>query len=367
MVETICTECQTQNPAGSPFCTACGHKLEAPEVLVRDVGESLQQGYKLVADRRFDQAMLIANSVLGKAPNESGAYALMAMVHEETGDIAEAIRCYEEVVRIRPESKIDAIKLAQLKLQTNPSEAVSIRKPPVFAIAVASTLLVLAVGLAFAYPRDEAPPAEGGLVADATAQGFSVPESQPAVQPTQPPATTPETQPAQQPATPATTTPRSNRPALPPAGRSGTLPPLVVDVTPSELANMTKKPPASNDTPPPPRAEDSNVIERGPGQINITESRRGSSADPGVSGNTYRVAQDKMKAGDYQGAIRDFEAALPGSDKKALIHQMIGRCHTRLGDKAAARRHFETALSMYEAAGAKASADAVRREIELLG
>ena len=86
-----------------------------------------------------------------------------------------------------------------------------------------------------------------------------------------------------------------------------------------------------------------------------------------MSENTYRIAQDKMKAGDYGAAIRDFQAALPGSDKKALIHQLIGRCYTRLGDKSSAKQHFEAALSMYEAAGAKSAADAVRREIGLLG
>jgi tetratricopeptide (TPR) repeat protein len=115
------------------------------------------------------------------------------------------------------------------------------------------------------------------------------------------------------------------------------------------------------------RTEDTNVIERGPGQINISESRRAPANDASVSDNTYRIAQDKMKAGDYGGAIRDFQAALSGSSKKALINQLIGRCYTRLGDKTAAKQHFETALSMYEAAGSKSAADAVRRELGLLG
>jgi tetratricopeptide (TPR) repeat protein len=117
----------------------------------------------------------------------------------------------------------------------------------------------------------------------------------------------------------------------------------------------------------PERPEDTNVIERGPGQINISESRRAPANDSSVSENTYRIAQDKMKAGAYREAIRDFEAALSGSGKKALIHQLIGRCYTRLGEKAAAKQHFEAALSMYEAAGSKSAADAVRRELGLLG
>src|SRR5687768_8930554 len=113
MEQTICNECQTQNPSANAFCTACGHKLQP--ILVRDVGDSLQEGYKLVAEGRPDQALHIAGAVLRKQPQESGAYALMAMAHEEKGDVPQAIKCYEEVVRLRPESKIDAIKLSQLK------------------------------------------------------------------------------------------------------------------------------------------------------------------------------------------------------------------------------------------------------------
>src|SRR5687768_14772226 len=103
MEQTICKECQTQNPAANAFCTACGHKLEP--LLVRDVGDSLQEGYKLVSEGKADQALLIGSAVLRKQPDESGAYALMAMAYEEKGDIPQAIKCYEEVVRLRPESK----------------------------------------------------------------------------------------------------------------------------------------------------------------------------------------------------------------------------------------------------------------------
>ena len=388
MEETICKECQTQNPAANAFCTACGHKLQP--ILVRDIGESLQEGYKLVAEERFDQALLIGHAVLQKSPHESGAYALMAMVHEEKGDIPQAIRCYEEVVRLRPESKIDAIKLAQLRDMADPGDAsVAPKRGLVVALSVGAAVLAVAVGLAFAWPRGDETAKQGDntLLADNGARGFEVPET---VVPTQPANQVPEAQEPntqQQPNTqPAGQQPsqqpvnRANRTVLPPAGASGTRrnpnpsnsgQPLVVDITPDQLSriasNNSKPPTTEASKPPVQRPADDNVIERRPGQINISESRKANPTDPNIGENTYRIAQDKMKAGDYRAAIRDFQSALAGSDKKAMIHQLIGRCYTRLGEKASAKQHFEVALGMYEAAGSKSAADSVRREIGLLG
>jgi tetratricopeptide (TPR) repeat protein len=385
MEQTICNECQTQNPAANAFCTACGHKLQP--ILVRDVGDSLQEGYRLVSEGRPDQALLIASAVLRKQPEESGAYALMAMAHEEKGDIPEAIRCYEEVVRLRPESKIDAIKLSQLKEQAQtPSAAVrGAKRGLAMALSVGAALLAVAVGLAFAWPRGDEPEKQPDttLLADNSARGFKVPDqgmTQPSATGENPAAQAPPTaEPHNNVSPPSPTsggqpTGRVNRAVLPPAGPSSAVrnpgqsnQPLRVEITPEQLPKTAATTPPSSTEPPAAKPGDENVIEKRPGQINISESRRGNPTDPNVSENTYRIAQDKMKAGDYRGAIRDFQAALSGSDKKALIHQLIGRCYTRLGDKSSAKQHFEAALSMYEAAGAKSAADAVRREIGLLG
>lgn len=378
MVETNCNECQTQNPASNVFCVACGHKLHAAEIMVLDVGEVLQEGYRCVADRKFDQAMAIAHAALKKSPQESGAYALMAMVHEEKGDIPEAIRCYEEVVRIRPESKIDAIKLAQLRAMKDPPPAPMPNRKLAFIGAVSAGLVAVAVGMAFAWPRaEDKPPAADTLLADAGARGFDVPAGAAAKQNANPGAgRSPETEASEQgPSSQPAARPNSgaNRPVLPPASANrnpSRLPsassgrPLVVEISPEQLPKPEATAPKTTQAE---RPEDTNVIERGPGQINISESRRAPANDSSVSDNTYRIAQDKMKAGDYRGAIRDFQAALPGSGKKALINQLIGRCYTRLGEKSAAKQHFEAALSMYEAAGSKSAADAVRRELGLLG
>jgi len=373
MVETICSECQTQNPASNVFCVACGHKFIAAETIPQDVGDALQEGYRCVADRKFDQATFIAQAVLNKKPQESGAYALLAMVHEERGDISEAIRCYEEVVRIRPESKIDAIKLAQLRMMKEPAPLPLPNRKLAFVGAGSAGLLAVALGMAFAWPRADGPSLKSEtLIADNSAKGFDV-----SANPTPPLNTNQatekaaaDTEPLPEPAPKAAS--GTNRPVLPPAGSGGSvarLPsmkePLVVDISREQLPKP--QPPTPPKTETSARPEDTNVIERGPGQINISESRRAPATDSNVSDNTYRVAQDKMKAGDYRGAIRDFQAALSGSGKKALINQLIGRCYTRLGDKSAAKQHFEAALAMYEAAGAKAAADAVRRELGLLG
>jgi TolA-binding protein len=302
----------------------------------------------------------------------------MAMAHEEMGDVPEAIRCYEDVVRLRPESKIDAIKLSQLREASNrPSTVTPSKRGLAVVLSIGAALLAVAVGMAFAWPRGaESEKQDTTLLADNSVRGFDVPEqTQAPLQPAsavQPEAQVPPSQPVETRTNPSNPTGRA---VLPPASPSGRTPsvrppttePLTVNITPEQLPKNTPPPTAEQTTSAGTRPGDENVIERRPGQINISESRKGNPTDPNVSENTYRIAQDKMKAGDYRGAIRDFQAALGGSDRKALIHQLIGRCYTRLGDKGAAKQHFETALAMYEAAGAKSAADAARREIGLLG
>jgi tetratricopeptide (TPR) repeat protein len=113
---------------------------------------------------------------------------------------------------------------------------------------------------------------------------------------------------------------------------------------------------------------------RNPGTVIITPRGENAEASPrAVSENIYRIAQQKMAAGDYAGAIRDFLTALNGSDKPALIHQLLGRCYKNLKEVAKAREHFEKAISLYESAAragseeAKAAMEACRKELQSLG
>ncbi|RMG23126.1 MAG: tetratricopeptide repeat protein [Armatimonadetes bacterium] len=109
------------------------------------------------------------------------------------------------------------------------------------------------------------------------------------------------------------------------------------------------------------------------GIIRITphQDRSGnSSGSASESENIYRIALEKMKAGDYRGAIADFQKSLSGSSQPALTHQLIGRCYRQLGDFENAKSHLRRALQLFEnskAPGAQAGAEACRRELAAIG
>ncbi|MCH8275365.1 MAG: tetratricopeptide repeat protein [Armatimonadetes bacterium] len=141
-------------------------------------------------------------------------------------------------------------------------------------------------------------------------------------------------------------------------------------------AEGTQQPPVPGDADimEPPKQEP-DVPDRGTVVITVRDGGPfGGGGDPGsVSDNVYRVAQNKMAQGDYEGAARDFLKALEGSKKPALIHQLLARCYKRLNEIEKAKDHFQKALVLYEAAAqagseaAETAAQACRRELNALG
>lgn len=386
----VCKGCTAENTEDSKFCKLCGAALELtkPAISPEDVEPMLKDGFKLVQEGRTVEALFLANSLVEAAPQSHSAYALLGMAHEESGDIRSAVEAYEKVVELNPESAIDRIKLGQLKRKLEVSAApeeleVRARNWVAGFSAVAAALAVATLGVILALGNGRAQAAEKDKLIAANsfnngAQGFQLlTQAQQAQQPQQQQQAG-ENSPVSQPATQQLPIPGGTNRSVPkPMERinAGNRP-LTLEISPSSLPNsnisVRPQPPntqATNTQPTP--KPDPGIVEPkrpGPGRIVIAPAKGGAmtGSDSAVSENIYRVAQQKMAGGDYAGAIRDFTVALSGSRKPALIHQLIGRCYSRIGDAASARSHFQTALQMYEAAGNVNEAKACKRELDLL-
>jgi Flp pilus assembly protein TadD len=387
MKSLFCTACRSDNSIDSKFCKNCGRELDRPAVVSSADADSLvKDGFRLLHEGNASEANFIAGRIVAAQPNNPAGHALRAMCFEEAGDLVGAIAAYEQVVRLRPDSRIDQLRLSQLRKKLDESIVVrdtrSSRLVPIMS-GVVATLVVSALGVALALPKDtRANAAESPQTQELqpAAKGFEIPATRP-----QTPQNTAQPNAAQQPRT--QTAQGSGSAGIGNPMRN--IPPVSFnnfEISPSggnQLPAVTSEPPATanptfsqgtsitpkNSVQPP--TGDANVLspKRDPGKILIAESdsRPANNNDRDVSENTYRVAQQKMASGDYRGAIRDFTAALGGSRRPGLIHQLIGRCYARIGETGNARQHFETALQIYEAAGATGEARACRRELELLG
>ncbi|HET6644441.1 MAG TPA: tetratricopeptide repeat protein [Fimbriimonadales bacterium] len=377
MDSITCPSCQTVNSRDSKFCKGCGEAVVLPPTPdVSDTEGALKEGYRLIHEGHSGEALVIAESILAKSPADAGAYILRAMCREQRGDLKSAIADYEEVVRLRPDSTLDRIKLDQLRRSDALTEVhKEERSRSRFAIfcAAGAAIAVAAIGVLMALPKASADDGSQQITENyGQARGFEFPAKNPVMKPDAPKDPNPITG-AQQPTLPPASPNNSSRPTT---RRNGSSPlgPLVVEFSPEDKAKLPK---ISKTNPGAASAEQTDAQTpdttpekpkpKGPGTIQISESQPSDPNEPAVSENTYRVAQNKMASGDYRGAIRDFSSALAASNRPALIHQLMGRCYARIGETANARQQFQAALAIYEKAGATNEARACRRELDLLG
>ncbi len=384
-----CRYCNAENPADARFCKLCGQPLAAEatsRLSTAEVEETVQDGYRLLADGKPHEALYVAKAALAQAPDDLGGLALKGMALEALDDLPGAVACFERVVELNPSSTLDRIKLEQLhrRLYETPyqEEAGGANWTAILA-GVGATLVVVAVGalLALSQGRPKEPLASAEPPPNVAT--FQPTQQQPPQQP----------QGAQQPQADQSAT--NNQPAIRPPtfGGGGTAFSGPIVLSPDQVSGLpdvhaqgggsnagVAQPDggvSAPSNPPPSNNGDDNVISpptRDPViQIKPHEGRGGGTGSGGSereSENIYRIANEKMKAGDYRGAIADFQKSLSGSTRPALTHQLIARCYRALRDFDNAKRHFEQALRLYEASnapGAQAGAEACRRELAALG
>ncbi|HWP32086.1 MAG TPA: tetratricopeptide repeat protein [Fimbriimonadales bacterium] len=395
-----CSNCQAKNAQDAKFCNMCGEKLEAPVVLTPEETESLlAEGYSAIQNDKPSEALYIAETVLKADPKNTSALALKALVHEQREDLETALSLYEQILSLKPDSTLDRIRLIQIHKQLEakaPLESIEQKSQRSLALLAGAgaclTVIVLGVVLALATSKSSSVPnTEKERYASNLPLGFEIPVQQKTPQPQNQQTQNPPSYGAQQndPSASRQPNPFPSRIWNPgplsitrdaelqplPDPSSGSSNPNLMNQTPSvspsviSSGNQNTNQNIVTETP----KEDENILEppkpphRGIVKIQVYDENESATDPAAVSENIYRIAQNKMKAGDYRGAIKDFLASLNGSQKPALTHQLIARCYKALGDKENARQHFENAKRLYKQAGQTEEEKACEKELQLLG
>ena len=149
-----CDNCGKANMADSKFCRECGAALAVVPGKVRheENAEMIADGKRLFSEGRFTDAANVALAVLEDDPLSIPALALHGDCLEALGDYNAALSCFEQILKVRPESKLDEIRVARLK-QLLGSEALVVdqaprRKSQAMGAAIAAAMLLISSGTA---------------------------------------------------------------------------------------------------------------------------------------------------------------------------------------------------------------------------
>jgi Tfp pilus assembly protein PilF len=170
----FCTACGTKNPADSHFCKQCGKKIEATTAVkideteyVRAMPEEeqvtalLENAYLHRSRGDLDGAIALCEEAIRLKPDNPSAHALIAQIAVQQGDKDRAIREYERVVAISPNSIADRIKLEELREGRShhavrggqPSESSAFN--PLMVVAACAGLLVLGAVMGDQFKRSQ--------------------------------------------------------------------------------------------------------------------------------------------------------------------------------------------------------------------
>lgn len=220
----FCGVCGTRNSRNNKFCRECGTRLEPPapvqplpEEVFEDLGSTpppgddseqvrglLEEAFHAYEQGRLEEAQERCYQVLAKHPDSTSAHSLLALIYENQGDIPRAIREYQIVLEINPDSPADRASLARLQGETEKGPEQSsflplrsrLRQAPAWAWMAGGAFLILLVSSLIAWGSHRR--------GTAVAENLPAPQGNlPAVRPL-PALTSPEAAAAASPTTPAT-------------------------------------------------------------------------------------------------------------------------------------------------------------------
>ncbi len=385
MVE--CKNCGKSNSLDSRYCRECGAAL-AGDALAEAQGANihlLSEGRRLLAEGRFDEAMMVGQQALEADPISVAAWSLLGDCHEHGGAIDEALLCYEKVAELHPDSTLDRIKVTHLRKMLATSNLVepSDRKRAIFA-AAAAVVLVACLGTAMAMLGP------GASRSPAVAANLPGKEIQPLVSAANPPAPNATQQNPTSSSGPNTADPKAGDTAKPstvvrappmdgshketlpfPLGDGGLKPlnpnPSGVEIVPdgkestkgssTESADPNPKPdPDKAAAPAGPPA----IIEIKPSQTNRTERGGSEVIETGRSETLVQVARNRYLTGDYQGASDAYEKALRSGYESGSTNQHLAQCYEKLGRPKDAVACYYRAIRAFDASLANGTGDSGR-------
>jgi len=113
----ICDACKEKNSLDGKFCRACGAELsqEARSAARAENAETVTLGQRCFGSGQIAEAKALAQQVVDSDPNDVAAHALLGDCMEREGQFSEALRHYETVVGLSPDSALDRIRLSQIR------------------------------------------------------------------------------------------------------------------------------------------------------------------------------------------------------------------------------------------------------------
>lgn len=165
-----CKQCQRPNTLDSTYCRACGHALDEAEILKarQDNQALLADGFKFLSEQRYDEALLVAQTVIDHEPTLAQGHSLRADALERKGQFLEAIASYERALELKDDSTLDRIKLTHLKnvMAERSATAPKPNKRTAMLAGVAATVIFGSLGSAAALWQTQSTPRSETLVAD---------------------------------------------------------------------------------------------------------------------------------------------------------------------------------------------------------
>lgn len=424
MSMVICSHCQTANSLDSHFCKQCGKEVPEAErqQAQAKLAELISEGYKAFSEGRTEEALLISENALGSEPSNANALSLKGMCFERNKRYAEALECFEQVVRQNPDSALDRIKVTHLR---NTISAKLVEEPQapdkrrILLASISATVLVVASGIAIGgfanwgnpdagkrtaelskpqpNPFDldsrlaagggvstsnsgESPAAQpqGGSGSGSEATGSALPPSGgqvPGISGSRTPPWQPPELGAGVVVRPEGAIPGGSDSGAGTGGGSGTLPNVGGSTGGNAGSNRgpdSLDPGFGAQTPP-----DTGIIDIRVSKPDITGG--GQSVDPQTSRNQaealLRTARDLFLAGKFADAARTYEAALRAGSDPASTNQRLAQCYAKLGRKSDALNAYTKAIASYEsqiasgtgnASVLKASLDACKQSLLVL-
>jgi hypothetical protein len=209
----ICPGCSTPNQDHFKFCRECGQRLSAaapasvgdatiattaaapdpspvssapPIDEVTQAARLLDQAFDLYDEARYEEAIVACQASLALDPSGTTAHSLLGMIYERLDKPTEAVRQYQLVLQMNPDSIADATKLDSLLTRKRAwrgfpalTQLLSRRRIP--AVAGAATLVIVLVGGLIATSRATSPGSSGDRRASRSAPapvpGASMPRS----------------------------------------------------------------------------------------------------------------------------------------------------------------------------------------------
>jgi tetratricopeptide (TPR) repeat protein len=163
----ICSNCNTLNFRDYKYCRECGHPLprlmECPLDLTQmSVGHPPDAQVKALLERAFTayeagataDARMACQAALALRGESSAAYSLLGLIYEREGRLAEAIRQFEHVLTLNPNSAADREHLERLQGRLHkgrlrlPAWLTAQRAPLVLGGTAAAVVMVIGLWMA---------------------------------------------------------------------------------------------------------------------------------------------------------------------------------------------------------------------------